>query len=120
MTDRLTPANALAALAKTGKEFTLLFRHGTLEVEIYKPNKIDRQQPHTRDEVYVVLSGSGTFVSGGTRRPFEAGELLFAPAGVEHRFEGFTDDFATWRSEEHTSELQSLRHLVCRLLLEKK
>src|ERR1035441_10844846 len=33
--------------------------------------------------------------------------------------------FAKWhrnadRSEEHTSELQSLRHLVCRLLLEKK
>src|SRR5262245_66232023 len=26
----------------------------------------------------------------------------------------------TGRSEEHTSELQSLRHLVCRLLLEKK
>src|SRR5262245_62937158 len=26
----------------------------------------------------------------------------------------------TPRSEEHTSELQSLRHLVCRLLLEKK
>src|SRR5262245_65119607 len=29
-------------------------------------------------------------------------------------------DFALMRSEEHTSELQSLRHLVCRLLLEKK
>src|SRR5262245_65451851 len=31
-------------------------------------------------------------------------------------------DPTTWvtRSEEHTSELQSLRHLVCRLLLEKK
>src|SRR5258705_7621034 len=29
--------------------------------------------------------------------------------------------YAEWvRSEEHTSELQSLRHLVCRLLLEKK
>src|SRR5436853_2748195 len=27
---------------------------------------------------------------------------------------------AAYRSEEHTSELQSLRHLVCRLLLEKK
>src|SRR5205814_5183216 len=27
---------------------------------------------------------------------------------------------STYRSEEHTSELQSLRHLVCRLLLEKK
>src|SRR5438045_7590124 len=28
--------------------------------------------------------------------------------------------YIAWRSEEHTSELQSLRHLVCRLLLEKK
>src|SRR5438045_5788036 len=28
--------------------------------------------------------------------------------------------FDAERSEEHTSELQSLRHLVCRLLLEKK
>src|ERR1039458_10563210 len=28
--------------------------------------------------------------------------------------------YAAARSEEHTSELQSLRHLVCRLLLEKK
>src|SRR5262245_64374447 len=33
-----------------------------------------------------------------------------------------TGDYAKLaeRSEEHTSELQSLRHLVCRLLLEKK
>src|SRR5262245_62337292 len=29
-------------------------------------------------------------------------------------------EIVTGRSEEHTSELQSLRHLVCRLLLEKK
>src|SRR3989441_2286701 len=28
--------------------------------------------------------------------------------------------FWVWRSEEHTSELQSLAYLVCRLLLEKK
>src|SRR5205814_7754925 len=30
------------------------------------------------------------------------------------------DRLLRFRSEEHTSELQSLRHLVCRLLLEKK
>src|SRR2546429_3743455 len=30
------------------------------------------------------------------------------------------DDVGFWRSEEHTSELQSRLHLVCRLLLEKK
>src|SRR5205814_10162978 len=33
---------------------------------------------------------------------------------------GLIDRFVTLRSEEHTSELQSLRHLVCRLLLDKK
>src|SRR5205814_4104809 len=40
--------------------------------------------------------------------------------GTEGPFEVLVlrDTFA--RSEEHTSELQSLRHLVCRLLLEKK
>src|SRR5262245_64072586 len=36
---------------------------------------------------------------------------------VERRIDG---DHVAYRSEEHTSELQSLRHLVCRLLLEKK
>src|SRR5471030_3539946 len=51
------------------------------------------------------------------------------PISFRAAFERFTE--AEWRpntdrgrefkrSEEHTSELQSLRHLVCRLLLEKK
>src|SRR2546425_4930792 len=31
-----------------------------------------------------------------------------------------TRPLGSWRSEEHTSELQSLAYLVCRLLLEKK
>ena len=69
---------------------------GTLAVEIYKPEKTDPQRPHTRDEVYVVVSGSGTFVNGGVRKPFGPGEVLFVPAFVEHRFEAFTDDFVTW------------------------
>jgi mannose-6-phosphate isomerase-like protein (cupin superfamily) len=97
MTERLTSQAALAKLAELGgKEFVTLFRHGSLEVEIYRPNRVDRQQPHTRDEVYVVLSGSGWFVVEGVRQPFEAGEVLFAPAGVAHRFEDFTEDFVTW------------------------
>src|SRR5689334_24623872 len=32
----------------------------------------------------------------------------------------YTNTFVSFRSEEHTSELQSQFHLVCRLLLEKK
>src|SRR5258705_9814634 len=37
-----------------------------------------------------------------------------------NRFRQLGLGYANLRSEEHTSELQSLRHLVCRLLLEKK
>src|SRR3989449_5248191 len=37
-----------------------------------------------------------------------------------HRRHGLGPDCWTLRSEEHTSELQSRLHLVCRLLLEKK
>src|SRR5947199_5039255 len=41
---------------------------------------------------------------------------------AEHRHRGQRPETEVvhHRSEEHTSELQSLRHLVCRLLLEKK
>jgi mannose-6-phosphate isomerase-like protein (cupin superfamily) len=92
----LTPQAAHAALIDSRKEFVQLFRHGTLEVEWYEPKQVDRQQPHTRDEVYVIVTGSGQFVCGAERQSFQAGEVLFAPAGVEHRFEEFTDDFATW------------------------
>src|SRR5260370_28447367 len=51
------------------------------------------------------------------------GDALFAPSlfcnqGPRHRFSALLPN--AWRSEEHTSELQSHLNLVCRLLLEKK
>jgi len=73
-----------------------LFEHGTLNVEIYAPQGRDPQKPHTRDEVYVVISGTGFFLNGDERHAFEPGDLLFVPAGTVHRFEEFTADFATW------------------------
>src|SRR5947209_19863699 len=45
------------------------------------------------------------------------------PWGVARYFEWMQlpdDDHLKYRSEEHTSELQSRQYLVCRLLLEKK
>ena len=93
----MTVANAETLLSKEPvNKFTTLFEHGSLEVEYYRPEKVDPQTPHTRDEIYVVASGKGEFFCGGETNPFEVGEVLFAPAGVEHRFVNFTDDFATW------------------------
>src|SRR5205814_9635840 len=57
---------------------------------------------------------------GGT---LGVGEVFEKLVGAEHRPDHSNSQLTTHnsqRSEEHTSELQSLRHLVCRLLLEKK
>ena len=96
MIDRMTPDRAATALANAGKEFVMLFKHGSVEVEFYKPNGVDRQKPHKRDELYIVAAGSGVFVIDGACHSFATGEVLFAPAESEHRFEFFTPDFATW------------------------
>src|SRR2546429_5860210 len=47
-------------------------------------------------------------------------EEIDAPIAVEVLRHGGVDGRELGRSEEHTSELQSRLHLVCRLLLEKK
>lgn len=93
----LDPKWALAQLSDDSEvSWRTLFEHGTLKVEIYAPQGHDPQQPHRCDEVYVVISGTGFFLNGDERHPFKAGDLMFVPAGVVHRFEDFSDDFATW------------------------
>ena len=72
------------------------FRHGTLEVELYAPQGADSQTPHSRDELYVVTAGSGTFRAGDRIAAFQPGDALFVPAGMDHRFESFSEPFATW------------------------
>jgi mannose-6-phosphate isomerase-like protein (cupin superfamily) len=73
-----------------------VFVHGTLSLEYYAPKGIDTQHAHTRDELYVIASGSGWFVNGAVRHRFVKGDALFVPAGTDHRFEDFSDDFGAW------------------------
>lgn len=98
MPDRhLTVSEGLARLpGPAGERFVELFRRGTLSVELYAPRGRDPQSPHTRDEVYVVAQGRGSFLNGDARHPFGPGDVLFVPAGVVHRFEGFGDDLVVW------------------------
>ena len=94
---RVTVTEAIRLLpGSEGERFAEVLEHGSMEVEIYAPRGTDPQTPHTRDEVYVVVSGNGTFVNGRDRHPFGPGDVLFVPAGVEHRFEDFTDDLVVW------------------------
>ncbi|MGB8771178.1 MAG: cupin domain-containing protein [Candidatus Korobacteraceae bacterium] len=79
-----------------GERSIELFRHGTLTVKLYAPRGADNQHPHTRDEVYVIASGTGRFEREGMEVTFGPGDVLFVAAGEQHRFVEFTDDFATW------------------------
>lgn len=94
---RATVAEAIKLLpAPGGERFARVLGHGSMEVEVYAPRGVDPQTPHTRDELYVVVEGAGEFVNGEARHPFGPGDVLFVPAGVEHRFEDFTEDLVVW------------------------
>jgi mannose-6-phosphate isomerase-like protein (cupin superfamily) len=73
-----------------------VLRHGTMSVEIFAPKEQDFQTPHEQDELYFIVSGSGEFWLNGETLPFGAGDVIFVPAHVEHRFTTFTPDFVTW------------------------
>src|SRR5205814_10576888 len=75
------------------------------------------------DSLQVAISNLGAVATGGPRQVLVA---LVRPNGYGANAASFRiysihlKAGSGARSEEHTSELQSLRHLVCRLLLEKK
>lgn len=91
-------AEIMAEVAKLppDKRFTVPLAHGTMSVEVYAPLGEDNQSPHSQDELYIVIAGSADFVKGAARIAVQPQDLLFVEAGVEHRFENFSDDFATW------------------------
>ena len=94
---KVSIAEALSQLDRSNRAlFAKVMGHGSMSVEIYRPVKTDLQTPHQQDEIYVIISGSGEFLNDGKRTTFVQGDVLFVAAGIEHHFENFTDDFATW------------------------
>src|SRR5690625_6662202 len=76
---------------------------------------------HDDVEVNVVLHGQLHYLFGGQPLTVREGEIAVFWAAQPHGLiDSRTGDMCWLRSEEHTSELQSRGHLVCRLLLEKK
>lgn len=98
MTDfRFTVEDTAAwAATRVDPTYGVALRRGTLELALYLPPGRDDQKPHEQDEVYVVVSGSGRFVSDGVETDFGPGDALFVPAGVEHRFVEHSEDTRVW------------------------
>lgn len=88
------------ALARTVNDvdpgYTIELKRGTLELGLYRPPNPDPQSPHEQDELYFVMNGHGWFVNGNDRHEIGPGDALFVAAGIDHRFEDFTDDLTVW------------------------
>jgi len=92
----LTLEKAKAALAKESNPFVLLMKDREMSVEYFAPKDTDTQTPHEQDELYVIASGSSDFVRENEVVSCKTGDVLFVPAAMVHRFQNFSDDFATW------------------------
>ncbi|MEP7253118.1 MAG: cupin domain-containing protein [Ginsengibacter sp.] len=76
--------------------FVKLMEDGNMTVEYFAPKVKDTQSPHKQDELYVIVSGSSEFYRDSETINCKKGDILFVPAGMEHRFNNFSEDFATW------------------------
>jgi mannose-6-phosphate isomerase-like protein (cupin superfamily) len=95
--EKITVEEALAQLpGPQGERFVEVFKHGSLVVEMVAPPSRVPLPPHPRDEVYVVVQGSGELMKGETRLRIGPGDFVFVAAGVEHHFENFSDDLTIW------------------------
>lgn len=86
----------LEGLPESAMRYLEPLRHEDMRLGLYSPRHRDPQQPHDQDELYLIATGTGTFVHGNQRDTFGPGDALFVAAGVEHRFEDFSDDFNAW------------------------
>src|SRR5712691_11708204 len=78
-------------LAKGGYEIVHESEGVEIGVYVLVAPEPDRQQPHTDDEVYVVLDGHGTLEVAGKPVELHPGNAVFVAAGAEHRFTGYEE-----------------------------
>lgn len=72
------------------------FRKGNVSLIFFAPKAVDYQTFHEEDEFYFIVKGKGELIIEKERFVCEVGDAFFVPAKVSHRFENFSDDFATW------------------------
>ena len=93
-----------------------LFHRDDFSVVLYIPQDTDQQTPHSRDELYIVISGYGTFRRGQELVRFSPGDVLFVAANTPHRFESFSGDFRTWAvSSDRALSLTGNRVASCQV-----
>jgi mannose-6-phosphate isomerase-like protein (cupin superfamily) len=87
-------ANLLRQRAEDARPYLEFQRSADMTTGIYvlPAGGVDRQQPHTEDEIYYVVEGRGRITVGDETAAVEPGSLVFVPARRPHRFHDITDE----------------------------
>jgi mannose-6-phosphate isomerase-like protein (cupin superfamily) len=88
---RLFELSELASrLKKDGGYFLDFLRVRNLEagIIVLHPDEEDTQEPHSEDELYYVIRGSGWMEMGQNKVRVKEGSIIFVPAGLHHKFFG--------------------------------
>ncbi len=74
--------------AAAGRAYLEFQRSEDLSTGLYvlRAGAVDHQQPHTEDEIYVVMAGRAVVRVDDEDAPVGPGSVVFVPAGVPHRF----------------------------------
>ena len=85
--------------AASGDPYLEFLRVPDLSLGLYvlEAGAVDRQQPHTEDEAYVVLEGRARFTAGPETRDVGTGDTIFVAAGVPHRFHDIAETLRAGR-----------------------
>ncbi len=93
---RISIDEASKLLTKDNNKFVEVMEGDKMTVEYYAPKISDEQQPHNKNELYIIASGNSGFYRNGEMIDCSKGDVIFVPAHMEHRFINFSYDFATW------------------------
>jgi mannose-6-phosphate isomerase-like protein (cupin superfamily) len=78
-------------LREAGGGYEIVHESPSTQIGVYVlvAPEADKQQPHTDDEIYVVLEGTGILEVEGEHVPVQEGDAVFVEAGAEHRFTAY-------------------------------
>ena len=92
--DSFELADILAEHSRSDSLYYEFFRTPALSLGLYvlPAGSADPQSPHTEDEVYYVVNGSGMIQVAGEDRAVAAGSMVYVGQDVQHQFHSITED----------------------------
>ena len=84
----------VSSQGQSGQDYLEFLKVPNLSVGLYTlpAGGVDKQTPHTEDEIYYVLGGSATILVGDENREVSTGSLIYVPANVEHNFHSIINE----------------------------